>query len=114
MKKGEVETILDSVFQQYNLFVGYFEDLSDWSIYFFIRASDWSIKWMIEWLFDLTIIDRAMEWLGDWLIYWHFRSVDRYGFYEMVDTEDEDALLTYSEKLKEKSSGDPVCSYHRW
>ena len=31
----------------------------------------------------------------------------------MVDTEDEDALLTYSEKLEEKSSGDMVCSYHR-
>ena len=28
----------------------------------------------------------------------------------MVDTEDEDALLTFSEKLEEKSSGDMVRS----
>jgi len=34
------------------------------------------------------------------------RCVDQYGFYEMVDTEDEDALLTFSEKLEAKSSGD--------
>ena len=40
----------------------------------------------------------------------YFRYVDRYGFYETVDIEDEDALLTYSEKLEEKSSGDMVCS----
>ena len=38
----------------------------------------------------------------------YLRCVDQYGFYEMVDTEDEDALLTFSEKLEAKSSGDMV------
>ena len=38
------------------------------------------------------------------------RSVDRYGFYEIVDTEDGDALLTYSERLDEKSSDNMVYS----
>lgn len=73
-------------------------------------SNGWIIDLLICWLINL-LMSSHIDFLISSLMCWLFhccRSADRYGFYETIDTEDEDALQTYSERLDEKSSDNTV------